>query len=421
MFCVEKYYREPLYRNSIAIMLNTVVGSFFGLLFWIAAARTMPSRDIGLATAVISASTLIVTLSRLGMDSGLIRFLPASKDKDGFYSSTLIITLIASILLTITFLIGLDWFSPSLSFIREGLFPLIIIIFIALMSLNGIQYTTFIALRRGGISFINNLLLGLRIPALYFLAFLRLLGIFSAFEVAYLITFIFGVYMINRLGVKFKFKLSVDSIKESFLFSLGNYTAGIFSMIAITIIPILIVNLIGAENCAYFYVAYSVSSLLFMIPGATSTSLFVEGSHDFPLKENVWKSLKFCMILLMPSMIIIFLFGDKILLLFSTEFSEQSFELLKLLAISSLFSTIVSVYTTIKRIQKEIRIINYINIISSIMLISTGSILMLKYGLIGIGYAWIISNMIVSIGILILMIKKEKWFDGLKTMYKVKG
>jgi len=79
MFGVEKYYREPLYRNSIAIMLNSVVGSFFGLLFWLVAARTMSSADIGLATAVISASTLIVTLSRLGMDSGLIRFLQPYK------------------------------------------------------------------------------------------------------------------------------------------------------------------------------------------------------------------------------------------------------------------------------------------------------------------------------------------------------
>ena len=378
----------------------------------------MSSADIGLATAVISASTLIVTLSRLGMDSGLIRFLPASKDKDGFYSSTLIITLIASILLTLVFLIGLDWFSPSLSFIREGSFPLIIIIFVALASLTGIQYTTFIAMRRGGLSFLNNLLLGLRIPALYFLAFLGLMGIFSAFEIAYFITFILGIYMIYRLGVKFRLKLSAESIKESFLFSLGNYTAGIFSMLATTLIPIIIVNMLGAENNAYFYVAYAVASLLFMIPGAISTSLFVEGSHNYPLKENVLKSLKFCMILLIPAIIIIFLFGDKILLLFSKEFSEQSYELLKLLAISSIFTTIVSVYTTIKRIQKEIKIINYINIISSIMLISIGYILMLKYGLIGIGYTWIVSYIIISIGILILMIKKEQWFNGLKTIHQ---
>lgn len=411
MFNIEKYYREPLYRNSIIIILNTIIGAIFGLLFWIVAARMMSSEDIGLATALISACSLILPLSKFGMDSGLIRFLPNSKNKDDLYSSTLIITLLASIVFISIFIIGVNWLSPSLSFISKGIFPIILIIYIGLSSINGIQYIAFIALRKGEISFVNNLLLGLRIPALYFVAFLGLLGIVYAFEIAYLITFIFGVYMIYRNGIKFKFKLNMGSIKESFLFSFGNYTASIFSMIAITIIPILIVNLIGAENCAYFFIAYSVAGMLFAIPSAISTSLFVEGSHNFPLKDNVIKSLKFASIILVPSILIIFFFGDKILLLFSKEFSEQSFELLKLLAISSLFSIIISIYTTIKMIKKEIIVINYINILSSIILIVVGYILLFKYGLIGIGYAWLLNNIIISLGILILMIKKEKWFD----------
>ena len=73
---IKKYYREPLYRNSFAIMLNAIFSSFFGLLFWIVAARTMPSTTIGLATAAISAAMLVFTLSRLGLDTGLTRFLP---------------------------------------------------------------------------------------------------------------------------------------------------------------------------------------------------------------------------------------------------------------------------------------------------------------------------------------------------------
>ena len=43
-------YADPLYRNSIAMMLNSGFNAFFGLLFWIVAARTMPAKDIGLAT-----------------------------------------------------------------------------------------------------------------------------------------------------------------------------------------------------------------------------------------------------------------------------------------------------------------------------------------------------------------------------------
>jgi O-antigen/teichoic acid export membrane protein len=69
---LKKYYRDPFYRNSLALMLNSAFSAFFGLLFWIVAARTLPSKDIGLATAAISAAGLIMGLSRLGLDSGLV-------------------------------------------------------------------------------------------------------------------------------------------------------------------------------------------------------------------------------------------------------------------------------------------------------------------------------------------------------------
>jgi hypothetical protein len=38
-------YTDPLYRNSLALMLNSAVGAFFVLLFWIVAARTMPAKE----------------------------------------------------------------------------------------------------------------------------------------------------------------------------------------------------------------------------------------------------------------------------------------------------------------------------------------------------------------------------------------
>ncbi|MCZ7381965.1 MAG: hypothetical protein O8C64_10430 [Candidatus Methanoperedens sp.] len=38
---LKSFYTDPLYRNSLALMLNSAFGAFFGLLFWIVAARGM--------------------------------------------------------------------------------------------------------------------------------------------------------------------------------------------------------------------------------------------------------------------------------------------------------------------------------------------------------------------------------------------
>ncbi len=405
---LKNYYCDPLYRNSIAMMLNSGFNAFFGLLFWIVAARTMSSKDIGLATAAISAAGLIVGLSRLGLDQGLVRYLPELKNKNGLYSTVAVVTLALALILTTIFLAGLEIFSPALVFMREGWFLFAFFAYIAVSSVYTTQNMAFISLRRADLSFVQNLLMGTRIPVLLFIAYLGVLGVFSAFGIAFAITFTFGAYVLYRYGLSITQSLDITAIRNILRFSLGNYIAGIFTMSSTAIIPLMIVNILGAEENAYFYVAYSVAMLLIMIPNAVSTSLFVEGSHSLPIKENVFKSLKLILLLLVPALAFIFLFGDKLLLLFSKEFSEESFEILRLLAVSSLFSAVISVYTSIKMIQKDVRMINYVSFALSVLIIGLGYVSLLKYGLVGLGYAWVGANVVVC-AVVVVMVWREKW------------
>jgi O-antigen/teichoic acid export membrane protein len=141
-------YTDPLYRNSLALMLNSAVGAFFGLLFWIVAARTMPAKEIGLATAAISAAALIVGLSKLGLDAGLVRYLPESKNKNGLYRTIVVVTLILALVLTAVFMLGINIFSPALSFIRDGWFLPVFFAYIAVTSIYSVQNIAFISIRR---------------------------------------------------------------------------------------------------------------------------------------------------------------------------------------------------------------------------------------------------------------------------------
>jgi O-antigen/teichoic acid export membrane protein len=165
---IRSLYTDPLYRNSLALMLNSAISAFFGLLFWIVAARTMPAKDIGLATAAISAAALIVGLSKLGLDAGLVRYLPESKNKNGLYSTIVMITLILALVLTAVFMLGINIFSPALSFLHDGWFLPVFFAYIAVTSINSLQNLAFISIRRADLSLIQNLLLGGRIPILCF-------------------------------------------------------------------------------------------------------------------------------------------------------------------------------------------------------------------------------------------------------------
>ena len=74
-------FRLSLYRNAIYLMLNSAMYALTGFFFWIVAARLYPPEVVGLASSVIAAIGLLSLLSTLGLDYGLLRFLPAAGDE----------------------------------------------------------------------------------------------------------------------------------------------------------------------------------------------------------------------------------------------------------------------------------------------------------------------------------------------------
>jgi O-antigen/teichoic acid export membrane protein len=401
MLNLMKYYDGHLYRNSLAILLNYGFNALFGLVFWVVAARYYPVVDLGLATVAISIGTFIVNLSRFGMDVGMTRYLPEKKDPQVLYSTILIITMVCSVIITALFIININYLSPSLAVLQDFGIAASFILFILFFSIYGIQNSALISIRKSGMSFVQNIVLCLRIPLLILLVSFGIMGVFISFSVTYLLAMIFGFIVLNRLKIPTRLVFSVTSLLEIVRYSLGNYTAMIFSITPIYLMPYVIFNITGARDSAYFYVAYSVASILFMVPSAVSMSLFVEGSHNQPLQVNAVKSLILTTVLIVPMILAIFLFGDKILLLFSKEYALQSFELLKLLAISSLFSPLLFVYLAVEKVHKGLYMINLVNFLTSLAMIVAGALMLPVYGLIGIGYAWLLTYLVTGVIILI--------------------
>jgi O-antigen/teichoic acid export membrane protein len=408
MFVIKKI-NEPIFVNSFIILVNSIIGSVLSLLFWVVAAHITSAYIIGLSTAVISLASLILNISRFGMDLGFIRFYPLSNNKSKLYSNNILVTLFISVFLSFIFIIFIQFFSPSLVFLQKPIFLITFILYIILNSIYLSQNTAMIAKRIPYVAVIQNVIFGIRIPILIIIISLGTLGIISSIDIGYLLTIIISSYILSRndlnLLLSFDFKEFMNIIK----FSLGNYLASLLSIAPISIVPLIVINMLGAEKNAYFYMAYSIASILFIIPSSISMSLLVEGSHNINLKKNIMNLILINFLLMAISIIVVFIFGDKILLLFSKEYSDQAFTLLKLLALSSLFSSIISMYISIKNIQMLIINVIFINFIYSTLLLIFSYLLIARYNLEGIGYAWLLASFLVSAFIVIVTIKYEKW------------
>jgi len=385
-------------------MLTSASAAAFGFIFWMLAAKLYPEEDVGVATALISSLSLLILLSRFGLDQSIIRFFP-EKDKGKVFGTSVIITTFFAILFGILFILGIDIWSPQLHMVKK--YASFYLLFLAVNSIASLTGTSFLALRKAEYYFFQKLLLGLRIVFLFPLVFFGALGIFSSMGISFTLTLVFSTFLLLKLGLK---PAGIDKkfLNDTFYFSAGNYIAGLLITAPSQILPIMILNILGAEQAAYYYMAFVITSLLFIIPSAVSTSLFVEGSHGEALKKTTLKSIFAIFSLLIPAVIILYFFGGFILRLIGKSYAAGGLHLLRVMALSSFFVAICRIYFSIKRIQKDIKSLIFISGLIFAVLLGLSYVFMLEFGIVGVGYAWMVGYGLNSL-IVGMMVKKEGW------------
>lgn len=202
------HLRNPLIKNSIFLSTDATIGAVTGFIFWIVAARLYSTSDVGMASAIFSAMALLASLSKLGFDIGLIRYLPDSDNKAKIINACLTISTIAAIVLSITF-ISLTFVSmPSFSLLHENIyFILLFISSVALYSFISVQNSIYISLRVAKLSLLHNSTWGILkiFFAIFFVSF-GLLGLFSSWGVAMAIALVVGIYLCKLTLPNYKFK-----------------------------------------------------------------------------------------------------------------------------------------------------------------------------------------------------------------------
>lgn len=402
-----RYLTNPLLQNSLFMMCTSALNAGFGFVFWMIAAKIYPPEDLGVSTALISSMGLLVIFSRLGLDFATIRFFP-SFDKNRVFNTSLIITTGFAVVFGLIFIIGIDTFSPELEILKSPYTAFIYLIFLIANSMVNFIGISFVAIRKARFQFLQSVLTGTRILFLFPLITLGALGIFNAIGVSFLITLLVTLLIIVKYGIKLQLKVDYPFLNKAIHFSFANYLAAMFTTAPNQLLPIIVLNTLGAEDNAYYYIAFAIVSLLFMIPSSISMSLFVEGSHGENLKSTVIKSVISMFAALTPALLLIY-FGSNFLLdAIGKSYSTNGIELLRIMSFASIFMIPTSLYFSVKRIQKKIKELVIVSGTIFLILIGSSYTFMLKYGLLGVGYAWILSYIIGAI-IVICLIWKEKW------------
>ena len=418
--------RDPLRRNSLFLLTTHGVIALIGFFFWRIADGRYGTEAVGVATTLVSAVLLLHTLARLGLDIGLIRFLPDETDKPAMINTSFTIVGLFAAGLAFVFVIGVGVWAPAVAFVRDNAwYAVLFIAFTVVTSLvELLRQGVFVAYRRTQFSLAVEVVGGLRLPLV--LAFLSVgaFGIFVSWGLGGVAALVAGIILVLFVQRSYR---PIPMIRGRILgsmmrFSLGNYIAETLRELPGFVLPLIVVGVFtarlgkeeGASMAAYFYIAWTIASVIMMISYATSSSLLAEGSLEPTMfGRNAVRAAKFMLLLLIPAIVLVFLVGDRVLALFGTDYSKEAFPLLRVLSVSGIPLALNTIYVTQMRIQKKVWPVICIYAFVAVCTGGVGYALMVhRRDLLGIGIAWLASNCLVAVVVGMLMTRS--WLHGRK-------
>lgn len=402
---IRNIFAGSLYANSVYLMINAGMTATMGFIFWTTAARLYQPEHVGLGLALISTGTLLSYVAGLGLGNGLIRFLSGiNTGKSRLVNSSITISASVGAMVGSIFIVGIPWWSPAFASVRQTwLFSGLFIIFILGTTVLDRLGEVFVALRRGKFVLLLYSVAGLGKVALLFLlaAASQNMGILMASVAAIIIAL--GVGMLLFLPRALPGYLPIPNLDtrgtgKMIHFSLATYIGSTFWNMPHWLLPVLIVNVAGAVEAAFFYMSWYIAWFLHSIPSAASLSLFAEGSSSGSnLKNDIRKSLKLVATLLLPAATIAFFFGGKVLLVFGAAYSQEGEQVLRLLVPASIPLAINIVYLGIARVRGELRNIVLLSAGMAVGTFALGYPLLTTKGIIGPAISWLVSNSLAAL------------------------
>jgi O-antigen/teichoic acid export membrane protein len=397
-------------------MINAALGSFF----WIIAAKLYSAEVVGLSSAIISALRLLALFAELGLGISLIRYLPAS-GKGGNDMINTCFTLSGSIALIISlvFLSGLSLWSPALLPVRrDPMYFLAFVFFTLSMVLQPLALSVLLARLQTRTIFIINVVagvLGVSFTGLFSIFTTSALSLFSATGVAITVTLVLSIFWflprVQKGYLPFP-RINLKILRKMRSYAAANFAGKVFLLMTNFLLPLIVVNTLGKEMNAYFFIPWSVGVVLQYIPAAISNSLFAEASNkEITLHTNTIKSLKLVLLLVFPTAVLIMVISGLLLLLFGRDYSENGTALLRILALSIVPWGINYIYVGIARVKKDIKKLICIPVIASSLSLSLSYILMVRIGLVGVGLGYLAGQGVVALPVLFTIWRPRNYLD----------
>ena len=391
---VKWLYGISFYRNSAYLIANSGLTLLLGFIFNVLIARIYSASDVGYAAALISVLNFLGFTGTLGLGYYVVRYLPAANEKAKLLNSLITVAGIMALAVCLIFIAGISWWSPKLLFlVHEPYFLITFVIVGVAITVYTIVTQVFISFRKAGYTFFSQGVIasGLELVLVVILGSFGVFGVVFSQAIGLLVAL--TVCILVFLPAVIPHYRPIPAVqwratRATMSYSFANYAADALMNLPVWVLSLLILNTYGAAANAYFYLAWTMSTVLWAIAYAISISLFAEGAHEAGnVSGDIVRSLKLILLIVLPATVIMVVFSDKLLLLYGVTYSKEGTTLLRLFSLSALPAGINLLYISLARIEKWLKHLLFINGAMAVFTIVSTCLLLPHFGIVGAGVA----------------------------------
>jgi O-antigen/teichoic acid export membrane protein len=277
----------PMHVNSVAIMLSVVAAGAFGQVTWLLAARLSTPNDVGIASAYMSAALLCAQISLLGLGSAVIVLLPRHRSDASVLVRTLLTAVAGAGLAAggVYLLIALTTLHEMSSFVSDPRAALLVLAQAVVLPTAVMIDQSAVALRRADGVLVRSVVSGVArvslVVVLWLIASsspLTALSITLAWFGSTLLACGMGNSQLRHILPNFRFwpSLHPEFVSKGLRIGLPNHFVSLAMIGPGLVLSILVTELLSPSANAYWYIAWMLAGIVFVVPSSNGLALFAE-------------------------------------------------------------------------------------------------------------------------------------------------
>jgi O-antigen/teichoic acid export membrane protein len=342
--------RTPLYRDALALLLNSGVTSLIGVAYWTLAARLTPPEVVGLNAALISAMMALASLSHLGLVGALSGFLPRAGAATGaLVRRAYALAAVLALVFATAFVVAAPHFSGQLRDLERPGLAAVFVAAVLTWSLFALQDSVLTGLGRAvWIPLENIIYSGAKLVLV--LALAASLGGYGIL-VSWVVPAALAVVPVS-LAV---FKIFIPSHLEAYgtepargthlfrRFVASDGLGMVLAQMLSALFPILVMEQAGAETAGRFYIPWMLAQSLDLVAINVGMSLTVQGAHTQDQLPSIFRRVLLRTLAPVGLLVAVAMVAAPLVLtLFGAGYANASVETFRLLLVGSLLRVVIT-------------------------------------------------------------------------------